>query len=66
MREAVAAIVAAAQRHGRSIGAVGGDVRQGAGLYQAGFDFVLYGSDVGLYQQALGQGVSAFRSAAKE
>jgi 2-dehydro-3-deoxyglucarate aldolase/4-hydroxy-2-oxoheptanedioate aldolase len=64
MKESVSTIVAAAQRNGRSIGAVGGDARQGAGLYQAGFDFVLYGSDIGLYQQALGEGVHGFRSAA--
>ena len=64
MREAVSAIVAAARRNCRSIGGVCSDAAQGAALYRSGFDFVLYGSDIGLYQQVLAGGVQAIRSAA--
>ncbi len=60
-RAAVAAILDACRRHGKSAGMLCADVAGGRALLGQGFRMLAYGGDLWLYQQALRQGVEALR-----
>ena len=53
---------AAAKSHGRALGRLASTVAEGAALYRAGFDMILYSGDVWLLAGALSDGVRALRA----
>jgi 2-dehydro-3-deoxyglucarate aldolase/4-hydroxy-2-oxoheptanedioate aldolase len=61
-REAVERVQAAARQHDQAVGFMATGVEQGAALLAQGVRIVAYGGDVGLYQQALREGLAALRS----
>lgn len=65
-KDAISRTVAAARKHGKSLGRLSGDVDECAALRREGFDFIAYAGDVWLYQSALASGVAAVRAAAQE
>ncbi|MCO5080674.1 MAG: aldolase/citrate lyase family protein [Rhizobiaceae bacterium] len=54
-------VVAAAKRHGKSLGRLVGNVQQGADMYGQGFDFVCYQGDIWLLYEALADAVGKLR-----
>jgi 2-dehydro-3-deoxyglucarate aldolase/4-hydroxy-2-oxoheptanedioate aldolase len=53
--------IAAAKAHGKSVGRLAVDARQGAAFRDLGYDFVAIAGDVWLLQQAFASGVAAIR-----
>ncbi|MDE0307996.1 MAG: aldolase/citrate lyase family protein [Albidovulum sp.] len=62
-KNAVAAIMAAAAKHGKSAGRLVASADEGVALFREGNDFICYLGDVWLLQRALSGGLSAIRSA---
>lgn len=60
-QDALAAIIAAARRHGKSLGRNVGSAAEAAEAFRQGFDFITYSGDVWLYQQAVASGVAQIR-----
>lgn len=58
---AVAAVLAACQKHNKVPGFMAGAVEEGVSLLDQGFRMVAYGGDLWLYQNALRNGVAALR-----
>ena len=58
---AVDAIVAAANRHGKTAGVLAADIPWGRDYLAKGFRVVAYGVDHLLYQSALAEGIEALR-----
>lgn len=61
---AVDRVVAAAQKHGRSLGRLVGNTEQGIACYKQGFDFCCYSGDAWLLRDALSAAVTAIRAGA--
>jgi 2-dehydro-3-deoxyglucarate aldolase/4-hydroxy-2-oxoheptanedioate aldolase len=59
--DAVARVLAAAERHGKTAGIMCGDVAMGAAQLKQGFRALAYSGDLWLYQQALRDGLDALR-----
>lgn len=53
---------AAAKAHGKALGRLVSTVEEGAALYRAGFDMIIYSGDVWLLSGALSAGVQALRA----
>jgi 2-dehydro-3-deoxyglucarate aldolase/4-hydroxy-2-oxoheptanedioate aldolase len=60
---AVDAVRAACRTHRKSLGRLALDVKQGASLFEDGFDFIAYMGDIWLMQAAMRQGADALRAA---
>ena len=60
-RAAVDKVVAATKRHGKRAGRLAPDAVECATLAAAGFDCLALGTDTGVYQSALAQGIGALR-----
>ena len=60
-KEAVAAVMQAAARHGKSAGRLVASAEEGVELFREGNDFICYLGDVWLLQRALSSGISAIR-----
>jgi 2-dehydro-3-deoxyglucarate aldolase/4-hydroxy-2-oxoheptanedioate aldolase len=58
-------VVAAAKRHGKSLGRLVGNVQQGTDMYGQGFDFVCYQGDIWLLYEALADAVGKLRESCK-
>ena len=58
---AIDRIVAAAKKHGRSLGRLVPNVDQGVQFYQQGFDFICYSGDVWVLRDALSEAVAKIR-----
>jgi 2-dehydro-3-deoxyglucarate aldolase/4-hydroxy-2-oxoheptanedioate aldolase len=58
-REAVAAVLDAARRHGRVAGFMANAVEPARAMLAQGFRILAYGGDVGLYQKGLREGIAA-------
>ncbi|MDQ6435629.1 aldolase/citrate lyase family protein [Mesorhizobium sp. LHD-90] len=54
-------VVAAAKRHGKSLGRLVGNVQQGIEVHDQGFDFVCYQGDIWLLYEALADAVGKLR-----
>ncbi|HEY8447650.1 MAG TPA: aldolase/citrate lyase family protein [Thermomicrobiales bacterium] len=63
-QQAVDAVVAAGQRHGKAVGIMASSVANAQDWIARGFRAVAYSGDLWLYQQALAQGIAAIRDAA--
>ena len=63
---AVKTVVAAAKKHGKSLGRFVPDVASGLALYAEGFDFLTYSGDLWIYQAAVAAGISGLREGAAE
>ena len=61
MVQAERATIAAAKKHGKSVGRLSVDARQGAAFAAMGYDFVSIAGDVWLLQQAFAAGVAMVR-----
>ena len=59
---AMAKIVTAANKHGRSLGRLVPTVEQGIDFYKQGFDFCCYSGDVWVLQQALTEAMTKLRA----
>lgn len=59
--EAVAAVMAAARRHGKSVGRLVGSPEEAEKLFAEGCDFICYLGDIWLLGKALGEGFAAIR-----
>ena len=59
--EAVATVMAAARRHGKSVGRLVGSAEEGEKLFAEGCDFICYLGDIWLLGKALGDGLTAIR-----
>ena len=55
------ATIAAAKKHGKSVGRLSVDARQGAAFAAMGYDFVSIAGDVWLLQQAFAAGIATVR-----
>jgi 2-keto-3-deoxy-L-rhamnonate aldolase RhmA len=64
-QSAIQKVVAAAKKHGKSLGRLVPNVEQGIALYEQGFDFICYSGDVWVLHDALAAAVSKLRSACK-
>lgn len=62
---AVDSVLEACRRHGKAPGFMAGDVETGQKLLAQGFRCLAYSGDIWLYSQALRQGVTALREAAR-
>jgi len=60
--QAEQATIAAARKHGKSVGRLSVDARQGAAFAAMGYDFVAIAGDVWLLQQAFATGVATVRN----
>jgi len=60
-RQAEQATIAAARKHGKSVGRLSVDARQGAAFAAMGYDFVSLAGDVWLLQQAFAAGLSTIK-----
>lgn len=60
-KEAVQRVIAAANKHRKAAGYMAVDIPTGQRLLEQGFRILAYGGDVGLYQQALREGVTALK-----
>ena len=60
--DAVAAIAAAANRHGKAAGVLAADIAWGRDYMAKGFRAIAYGVDHLLYQKALADGIAALRN----
>lgn len=60
-RAAIERTVAAAKKHGKSLGRLVPTVEAGVGLYREGFDFVCYSGDAWVLQAALADAVGKLR-----
>lgn len=58
-------IIAAAKRHGKSLGRLVPTVQQGQEWYGQGFDFICYSGDVWVFHDAMADAVSKIRSGCK-
>ncbi|MEM7428487.1 MAG: aldolase/citrate lyase family protein [Pseudomonadota bacterium] len=63
---AVDAVIAAAQKHNKSLGRLVGSVEEGAALFNQGYDFICYLGDLWLLQKALRDGLDGIRAAVGE
>lgn len=54
-------IVAAASRHGKSLGRLVPNAEQGIDFYKQGFDFICYQGDIWLLHEALADGIAKIR-----
>lgn len=61
-RSAIERTVAAARKHGKSLGRLSPTVAQGVELYAEGFDFVCYSGDAWVLQAALTEAVGQIRA----
>ena len=61
--DALNRIIAAAKKHNRALGRMVSSPEEGLQDIEKGFDFVCYGTDTAVYQQALINGLSALRDA---
>jgi 2-keto-3-deoxy-L-rhamnonate aldolase RhmA len=59
--QAEQATIAAAKKHGKSVGRLSVDARQGAAFAAMGYDFVAIAGDVWLLQQAFAAGIATVR-----
>ena len=64
-KAAIDTTVAAARKHGKSLGRLVQSVDAGIELYQAGFDFICYSGDVWVLQSALSDAVGRVREGVK-
>ena len=64
-QQAVAHVLAACQRHGKTPGFLAGDIVSGRKLLDQGFRMLAYGGDLWLYQTALQEGVAALTNHAQ-
>jgi 2-keto-3-deoxy-L-rhamnonate aldolase RhmA len=62
--DAVAKVVAAARKHGKSLGRLVPDVATGVALHEQGFDFISYSGDVWVFQAAVAAGIAGLREGA--
>jgi 2-keto-3-deoxy-L-rhamnonate aldolase RhmA len=62
-KDAIATVLAACKRRGKSAGRVVVDVAQGAALYADGWDFIAYSADVWVYQAGVAAGIAGMRQA---
>jgi 2-dehydro-3-deoxyglucarate aldolase/4-hydroxy-2-oxoheptanedioate aldolase len=60
-RAAVDKVIAATRRHGKRAGRLAPNAAECAVLAAAGFDCLALGTDTGVYQSALAQGIDALR-----
>jgi len=58
---AVEQVLAACRRHGRAAGFMAGTVEQGRAALKQGFRMLAYSGDIGIYHQALRDGLAALR-----
>ncbi|MEQ1955857.1 HpcH/HpaI aldolase family protein [Mesorhizobium yinganensis] len=58
-------IIAAAKKHGKSLGRLVPNVQQGQEWYGQGFDFICYSGDVWVFHDAMADAVSKIRSGCK-
>lgn len=65
-KAAIDKTVAAARKHGKSLGRLVPNVAQGVEIYGQGFDFVCYSGDVWLLQAALAEGIAALREGCRQ
>ena len=65
-KAAIDKTVAAAKKHGKSLGRLVPNVAQGVEIYGQGFDFVCYSGDVWLLQAALAEGIAALREGCRQ
>ncbi len=63
-KDAIATVLAACRKHGKSVGRLVPDVATGVALNKEGFDFICYAGDVWVFQAALKAGVDAIRAGA--
>jgi 2-dehydro-3-deoxyglucarate aldolase/4-hydroxy-2-oxoheptanedioate aldolase len=63
-QEAVDAVVAAADAHGKTAGIMAGSVDVGLEWLRRGFRAIAYSGDLWIYQQALAEGIAALRTGA--
>lgn len=59
--EAISAVIAVVNKHGKSAGVLVGSVEEGKQRLAQGFRCIAYGGDIGLYQRALAQGLRSLR-----
>jgi len=57
----IGATIAAARKHGKSVGRLSVDAKQGAAFAAMGYDFVSIAGDVWLLQQAFAAGIATVR-----
>ncbi len=62
---AVAKVVAAARKHGKSLGRLVVTVEQGEALYKQGFDFICYSGDAWVLRDALAGALTTLRARCK-
>ena len=60
---AINRVVAAANKHNKSLGRLVATVQQGAGLYARGFDFICYSGDIWVLHDALAEAITRLRAA---
>ena len=63
--DAIARVVAAAKKHGKSLGRLVPNVEQGIALNHQGFDFICYSGDVWVLHNALQEAVNKLRAGCK-
>lgn len=63
--KAIERVVAAAKKHGKSLGRLVPTVDQGVQLHAMGFDFICYSGDVWVLHNALAEALGQLRAAAK-
>src|SRR5580704_5844957 len=59
--DAIARVVAASKKHGKSLGRLVPDVETGIALNRQGFDFICYSGDVWVLHNALAEAITALR-----
>jgi len=64
-QDAVAKVLAACQRHGKTPGFMASDITGGKALLDQGFRMLAYGGDLWLYQAALQTGIAALRGSTR-
>ncbi len=62
-QDAVDAVIAAGQRHGKAVGIMASSVANAQDWIARGFRAIAYSGDLWLYQKALAEGISAIRDA---
>ncbi|MER3436986.1 MAG: aldolase [Chloroflexota bacterium] len=62
-QDAVDAVIAAGQRHGKAVGIMASSVANAQDWIARGFRAIAYSGDLWLYQQALAEGIAALRDA---
>ncbi len=63
--KAIDRVIAAARKHGKSLGRLVPTVEQGVQLHAAGFDFICYSGDVWVLHNALAEAIAGIRSAVR-